>query len=88
VILVTPLLLEICNRSWRSLVKVKHINVLGVSPPEEKGLEKLPDLPVPPMFTENISWILVAFNVIKTDDGQQWLLECDGKTVHCVACGA
>jgi len=39
VILITSLLLEICNRALRCLVKIQCLNVLGVSSPEEKGLE-------------------------------------------------
>ncbi len=39
VILVTLLLLEICNRTLRCLVKIQHIDVLGISSPKEQGLE-------------------------------------------------
>ena len=39
VILVTPLLLEIHDRTLRCLVKIQHIDVLGVSSPEEEGLK-------------------------------------------------
>jgi len=53
VILVTTLLLDILDKTLRCLVKIQHIDVLGVSFPEEEGLEQLPDLLVAPGGTGN-----------------------------------
>ena len=69
VILVTPLLLEILDKTLRCLVKIQHIDVLGVPFPEEEWLEQLPDLSVAPVLAQNVSRVFVAINMIKSDDG-------------------
>jgi hypothetical protein len=44
------------------------LNISRVPLPEEYGLELLPDLRVPPMLGEDISWVDGARDVIETDN--------------------
>ena len=57
------------------LVEIQHIDVLGVSLPEEKGLEQLPDLSIAPVLTQDVSRVFIAINVLELDDGS-----CNGFT--------
>ena len=69
VILVTPLLLEIHDRTLRCFVKIQHIDVLGVSFPEEEGLEQLPDLSVAPVLAQNVGRVFITIDMVEPDDG-------------------
>jgi len=69
VILVTPLLLEILDETLLCLVKIQHVDVLGVPFPEEERLEQLPDLSVAPVLAQNVGRVFVTIDMIKPDDG-------------------
>ena len=69
VILVTPLLLEIQDKTLGCLVEIQHIDVLGVSFPEEEGLEQLPDLSVAPVLAQYVGRVVVTINMVKPNDG-------------------
>jgi len=69
VILVTPLLLEIQDETLRCLVEIQHIDVLGVSFPEEEGLEQLPDLLVAPVLAQYVGRIFITIDMVESDDG-------------------
>ena len=70
-----PLLLEILDKTLRCLVKIQHVNVLGVPFPEEEWLEQLPDLLVAPVLDQDVSRVLITINMIKSNDGS-----CNGFT--------
>jgi len=69
VILVTPLLLEIQDKTLGCLVKIQHVDVLGVSFPEEEGLEQLPDLSVAPVLAQDVGRVFIAIDMVEPDDG-------------------
>jgi len=50
-------------------MKIQHIDVLGVSSPEEEGLEQLPNLLVAPVLAQNVCRIFVAIDMVEPNDG-------------------
>ena len=54
---------------------IQHVDVLGVSFPEEEGLEQLPDLSVAPVLAQDVSRVFIAINMVEPNDGS-----CNGFT--------
>ncbi len=60
--------LPICSSVTELLGFVEIKQIRSITSPEEKWLEKLPNLLVTPMLTKDVSWIDHSWDMVEGDD--------------------